>query len=341
MRFAVVLAFFLILVPVAHAEVIGSQWNDSNTVQLPGGPDTYPGDTTIPPDQGTNGGTDGTGGSGGGTGTKQGGGTGGTNGTGGGTGGSSGGPGDVIIFSNPSDGSSNGSGSGSSGSGSGQGGGQSDAGSLLDTLLGSGGISGSTGATGSLQGGSGQAGSGSGAGVSGSGSARLNASNGVFIDGAKVRSALQGKGILRVTLRAFGAAGGMLSNSDLGLIGASSILKNPALESAFISLSRFDITYRSQGYLLAFVPISFPVRISVNPGGSSLADRVTVKFPWYSFFLRKFVSKSGLAADIDAILVRDADPAADRSQVQAKIFTDVSVMLQSRIDTVDESVTKN
>jgi hypothetical protein len=89
---------------------------------------------------------------------------------------------------------------------------------------------------------------------------------------------------------------------------------------------------------LAFVPVSFPVRISVNPNAATLAERVTVKFPWYSFFLRKFVSKSALIADIDAIITKDADPAIDRSQLQAKIFTDVSIMLQSRVDTVEESV---
>lgn len=308
MRFVAIFTLLLMLAPVARAEKIGSQWNDSNTVQLPGGPDTYPGDTSVP-DQGTGGGTGtGQGGDAGGVG-------GGTNGTGSGNGGS--GSSDIIIFSN----SSPGSGSGSSGTA----GGGDDTESLLDVLLGSGGLSGSSG------------GASTGSGLSG-GISVLEGSGGVYIDGAKVRAALQGKGILRVTLRAFGAGSSALSNADLGLIGASTMLKNPSLESAFISLTRFDITYRSQGYLLAFIPVSFPIKISVNPSGASLAERVTVKFPWYSFFLRKFVSKAGLARDTDAILMKDDDPANDRSQLQAKIFTDVSIMLQSRIDTIGESV---
>jgi hypothetical protein len=166
----------------------------------------------------------------------------------------------------------------------------------------------------------------------------LDSSDGVYINGARVRAALKGRGTLRVTLRGFGAAGGALSTSDFGLVGASAILKNPALESAFISLSRFDITYRSQGYLFAVVPLSFRVRLAINPTGTTLAERVEVKFPWYSFFLRTFVSKAALAADVDAILIRDTDLSIDRSQLQAKIFTDVSVMLQGRVDTVEESI---
>lgn len=302
MRLVVILALLLVLAPVAQAEEIGSQWNDSNTVQLPGGPDTYPGDTSVP-DQGT----------GGGTGTGQGGDAGGVGGGSTGTGSGNGGSGssDIIIFSN----SSPGSGSGSGGTAGGD-----DTVSLLDALVTSGGLSGSSFVS------------------SDDAASSALGSGGVYIDGVKVRAALQGKGILRVTLRAYGAGGGALSNADLGLIGASTMLKNPSLESAFISLTRFDIMYRSQGYLLAFLPVSFPVRISVNPAGASLAERVTIKFPWYSFFLRKFVTKPGLVRDIDAILTKEADPSADRSQLQAKLFIDVSLMLQSRVDTVEESV---
>lgn len=298
MRYVVALALLLVFAPIAQAEEIGSQWNDSNTVQLPGGPDTYPGDTSIP-DQGAGGGGD------------AGQGTGAASAPQGGASADQGGS-DIIIFSSPLFGDSGASSGGAGGT-------ESDPDSLLNTLISSGAVSGA------------------GIGVSGQVSGSSGASDGIFIDGAKVRAALSGKGILRVTLRAY-RAGGVLSNSDLGLIGASTILKNPALESAFISLTRFDITYRSQGYLLGFLPVSFPVKISVNPAGATVAERVTIKFPWYSFFLRKFVSKPGLANDIDAIITKDADPSVDRSQVQVQIFTDVSVMLQSRVDSVEESV---
>lgn len=312
MRTLFIVSAVLLAIPALAAEVVGSQWNDSNTIQLPGGPDPYPGDTSPPGDSGGGEGSNGGGSSGfasgggtlfGGDETVNSGSGQGSNGSGSGSGSS-----DFIIFGAPS-----------AGSGSNQEGSDDDTVSLLGALIGSGAVSGST--------------------ASGApGSHNLDSSSGVFISGAKVRAALQGKGVLKVTLRAFGIKNGSFSNSDLSLIGASAMLKNPALESAFISLSRFDITYRSQGYLFAVVPIAFPVRVSVNPAESTLAARVTVRFPWYSFFLRKFVTKDSLARDIDALITKDSDPSIDRSQLQAKIFSDVSAMLQGRIDTVEGSV---
>lgn len=301
--FAIGLCF--VAAPVAFSEEIGAQWNDSNTIQLPGGPDTYPGDTSDPasnPESGAGGGES--------EGSANGGAppSGGSSGSGGGSSGES----DVIIFTNPD--SESGSSSGFSGAlGDGGGG---DSGPLIELLAAEGGVSGEGGAALGAEG-----------------------SDGVFINAAKVRAALKGKGVLRVTLRAFGERGGALSTSDFALVGASSALKNPAMESAFISLSRFAIAYRSQGYLFAVVPLSFTVRISVNPRAEALRDRVEVRFPWYSFFLRKFVSRDGLARDIHDILTRDFDPSLEPSEAQARLFTDVSVMLQNRADTFEESVT--
>ena len=168
-------------------------------------------------------------------------------------------------------------------------------------------------------------------------------SGGVSVSGSLVRESLEGRGDLRLILRRWaglaraGAGGRSLSAGDLGLIAASTALQDRHVGDAFISLSSFNLAYRSQGYLLGLVPIAFQVRLSVVPDAKVAAERVVVKFPWYQFFVRKFVSKATLVREITA-LIDGSDTEAAPAERQARLFTAVTDFLATRSDTVEGSL---
>jgi hypothetical protein len=60
-----------------------------------------------------------------------------------------------------------------------------------------------------------------------------------------------------------------------------------------------------------------------------------VKFPWYSFFLQKFVSKDALVRDINAAI--NASPVADAESIDAreKFLSAITRTISLRADTVE------
>ena len=185
--------------------------------------------------------------------------------------------------------------------------------------------------------------------VAGSGNASANGgisedtSAGIRIVGANVRGSLRSNGIFLRMLADLGGFGAHAqTRADVGLIAASTALTNSNIEEVFFKLHEFIVTYRSRGYLLGFVPVSYTVRVTVNPELTA-ADRVKIKLPWYRFFLRKLFSPGTLARDINAIVaahIQNSDPDQNLSAQQAQLFVAVANLLKSKIDVVEESVGK-
>lgn len=125
------------------------------------------------------------------------------------------------------------------------------------------------------------------------------------------------------------AKGAHLTNNDLGLIAASTALRDPSLESASIVGGEFDITYRAPAFLLGFVPIAMPVKIHVNPAAASIEARVSVKLPWYQFFVRKIISRAQIVNAIDGIIITNPEvPDEDIVAREARLFTLMTTALQ-------------
>ncbi len=247
-----------------------------------------------------------------------------------------------------------GSGSGSAGSGTTGQGGSSSGGSGTSTSgdisLGSGGGSGDSAldtlfellvTQGAITGGTwdpnAPAEPGSGAGGS---NAAASVGGGTTINAAKLRAALRGNDSFRNILEDYssGYRSGAYRFSpgrSFGLFGASAILADSNIEELTFGATKFEIVYRSRGYLIGFIPKTFPVRIAIDPQASAAPDRVVLTLPWYRFILRKLFTTSTLAREIDAVVMADVPLETDTpADVQARLFDVVSLELQKKVGAV-------
>lgn len=194
----------------------------------------------------------------------------------------------------------------------------------LDSLSASGGISVSSGASG------------------GSGIA-------VSVDGAAVRRALREKADIGSVLahwrsvaeRKSRSADTKLTTGEYYALVAATLAGDDAqIDSATFDGIRFEITYRSRGALLWFLPWSFPVRVTVNATAVSAEERVQVALPWYHWFLREFFTREGLASEIDSVVIselRAADPETEED-IQVRLFIAVADFLRAKVRTISDSI---
>jgi hypothetical protein len=126
-----------------------------------------------------------------------------------------------------------------------------------------------------------------------------------------------------------------LTKKDFALIAVSNILENENIEEVILSLNTVELTYRSEGRLFAAFPMAFPISVTVNPYATTPDSRVVVTFPWYSFFMQKFVSKSILVRDINAAI--DATDIVDVEPIDArgKFLSAITQVITLRDDTVE------
>lgn len=240
--------------------------------------------------------------------------------------GGSGTPGGTSGGESSSEGSSGGGGGGSGGSASAPGSDTGTAGSLeellnvINALLANGALFGVE--SGALGG----AGNSSVGGVS------------VRIIGDRVRDALASDIDLREILSYWRKGSGKASDAELGLIAASTALRDTNVQEITFGDANFEIVYRSRGYLLAIIPWSFPVRLTVIPDAPVIEERVQVKLPWYRFFVRKFFTVKGLQGDIDELLTKTREGMNGDSDPTAVFFEATAQFLRQKVGTVADSV---
>ncbi len=160
------------------------------------------------------------------------------------------------------------------------------------------------------------------------------------IGAAKLRATLRGKDNFRNILDDYSSgyrAGKyrMLSARDVGLVGASAILEDINIDAITFGATKFEMVYRARGYLIGFIPKTFPVRIAVDPQTTVATDRVVLTLPWYRFLLRKLFTSSVLAREIDAVVVADERlPGDTLADVQARLFEEISSTLKKKVGTI-------
>lgn len=130
-----------------------------------------------------------------------------------------------------------------------------------------------------------------------------------------------------------------LGGREYGLIAASTILRDSDVQEILFTASKVEITYRSRGYLLAVIPWTFPVTVGITPTASILEDRITVKLPWYRFFVREFFTVSGLQRELDEVLQTTLkDPQNQGDDVTALVFETTISFLKRKVGTVSDTV---
>lgn len=298
-----ILLVLILLMPTGYAAAVF--YNNTETIEI--------GDGGLPePSPDSTGDSGASGGGGGAPGGSTGGST---------SGGSSGGGG----------GSSTGSSVSTTTSGSGTPGGTNDSSknNVIDALL----------AGGALLGVSGSGASGASGASVGSTDANTGSGFGVRVIGSKVRQALSADIDLKEFLTYWRKGKGKASDSDLGLIAASTALRDSNVQEVLFTASSFEIVYRSRGYLLAVLPWSFPVRLTVVPDSPVIEERVRVKLPWYRFFVRKFFTTAGLQRDIDELLTKTKNENVDADiDGTPLLFEATTQFLRTKVGTVADSV---
>lgn len=197
--------------------------------------------------------------------------------------------------------------------------------------------------SGNISGGGSYSGSGSGGGSAGASGGAGGGSGTITIDGAKVREALLGKLSFKDILEDHSARvrrgfyGHALSERDIGLMAASTMLGDSNIEQVSFGATRFEIVYRSQGYLLGFIPKSFPVHIEVNPQAVGFQQRVRIALPWYRFILRRLFDTAMLAQEIDTAIKTEGLPheAESAMEIRARLFDAVSLIIKKKVGTLD------
>lgn len=158
----------------------------------------------------------------------------------------------------------------------------------------------------------------------------------VSISGDAVREAFQEGGELADILRFWrpqkNAPG---SAAERGLIAASTALRDANVESVSLADAKFEIVYRSRGYLLIVIPWSFPVTVEIEPEASSPETRVKITLPWYRFFVRKFFTTTALSRELNDVVVSSTPSEGD---VVSSVFQAVSEYLKKKVGTIADSI---
>jgi hypothetical protein len=159
----------------------------------------------------------------------------------------------------------------------------------------------------------------------------------IQVTGDAVRAAFTGRSDLRDILEAWKSLRETRGASarDYGLMAVSTALSDENIEDIAFTAEAFSVTYRSRGYLLSIFPWRFPVVVTVVPQAPE-GSRVTVKLPWYRFFVREFFTADGLAAELEGTLKSAAAPAA--ADERAVLFDAVAKHLRDKIGTVSNSI---
>lgn len=165
----------------------------------------------------------------------------------------------------------------------------------------------------------------------------LGARGSVIINGDSVRKYFRGRYDLQELLLGWRAGSDRLGAGGLGYIAASTALRDSNVDAVSFTADRFDITYRSRGYLFTFIPMTFPVRVTVIP--EATYGRVVVKLPWYRFFVREFFTARGLADDIESVIQEELKKTfADDADLKPILFAAVADYLRTKVGTVSDTV---
>ncbi len=178
--------------------------------------------------------------------------------------------------------------------------------------------------------------------VGGGSSASATGGGTITLDGAKVRATLLGQLSFKDALDEQAARvqngyyGATLTDQEVGLMAASTIVGDANIEQVTFGATRFEIVYRTQGFLFAIIPIPMPVRVAVDPQATGLEQEVTVTLPWYQFFVRRLFDTTALKQEIAVIVQTQGTPSEGETatQVKARLFTAVSLDIQRKIGTL-------
>jgi hypothetical protein len=164
-----------------------------------------------------------------------------------------------------------------------------------------------------------------------------NGGDSIRLSAEKLRAALKARGVGKLELEDL-LGRRFQSKKDFALVAASSVLENEAIQDIQLTLHSLSLTYRAEGRLFAVFPLSYPVKLDIDPRAATREGRVIVTFPWYRFFLQTFVSRSELQTLIDSAMEPIAQGEQDSVHAKTSLLLAVTNAIESRFDTVQGSL---
>ncbi len=166
----------------------------------------------------------------------------------------------------------------------------------------------------------------------------------IVVDGAKVRGLFGSSVSVRDILSLWKSSserqerGKRLSTGQYYALIAATLSEDDArLERAEFTHVYLEVTYRSRGALFWLIPWSFPVRVTIEM--DALADeRVTVRFPWYHWFLREYFTRASLAEEIREVIAAEEAKGDDGETLQIRLFVTLTSFLKQKVRTISDSV---
>ena len=129
---------------------------------------------------------------------------------------------------------------------------------------------------------------------------------------------------------------------DLKIYAEATLLNDPVLKGIKIRENFIEVGSREQGKFLWLIPVEMDTKIEVyfNPKEYDLDKNVKVKFPWWSFLVRKSAPAASLEADLDAQMVSKIESFTIKQSIRshAEALSLVSSVLKTRHDTAKNSV---
>jgi len=166
----------------------------------------------------------------------------------------------------------------------------------------------------------------------------------IVVDGAKVRG-LFGRsvsvdeilGLWKTSSERQKRGKNISTGQYYALIAATLAEDDVRLARAEFTNVYLEVTYRSRGAMLWVIPWSFPVRVMVAMDPKK-EERVTVRFPWYHWFVREYFTRESLAAEVRDVILAEEAKAGDKETLQVRLFVALSAFLKQKVRTISDSI---
>lgn len=132
------------------------------------------------------------------------------------------------------------------------------------------------------------------------------------------------------------------TEDDLRIYAEATLLSDPALKGIKIKENLIEVGSREPGKFLWLIPVEMDTKIEVyfNPKEYNLDKNIKVKFPWWSFLVKKPSTTASLEADLNAEMLAKIDGFTIKQSVKSYsgVLNLVSSVLKTRHDTVKNSI---
>lgn len=159
----------------------------------------------------------------------------------------------------------------------------------------------------------------------------------IKIHADRVREAFNARNIAVLTLPSIEGAvrqarqqGTGLTRNDFALFASAAVLQDDNVRDVAYDAGVLTTEYRALGRLFGVIPTWYTLRISITVSETGASD-VSVRFPWYKFFLATGVSRSTLEQELSNQVTARVQTGAGEFDVATQVFAAMAEVLRLRV----------